>query len=137
MLDLSSNDSRETPGNEAGESGFIPQILMNPWDPQQAPMMTLAPIANAMQQYQQQWLSQYQQAAGMLNQDGDQGSYPLGKFRVLCISPDEEMGFLINLPAPCNLLYQQEGKPSFLVAQQLYMLSCFFLFFCPIRPNTN
>ena len=27
----------------------------------QTPMMSLAPIANAMQQYQQQWLSQYQQ----------------------------------------------------------------------------
>jgi hypothetical protein len=42
---------------------FISQILMNPWDPQQAPVMTLAPIANAMQQYQQQWLSQYQQVS--------------------------------------------------------------------------
>ena len=26
--------------------------------------------------------------------------------QVLCISPDDDMGFLINLPAPCNLLYQ-------------------------------
>ena len=26
-------------------------------------MMSLAPIANAMQQYQQQWLSQYQQVS--------------------------------------------------------------------------
>ena len=69
--------------------------------------MSLAPIANAMQQYQQQWLTLYQQAAGMLHQDEE--SYPLGKFKVLCISPDEEMGFLINLPAPCNLLYQTEG----------------------------
>ena len=33
-------------------------------------------------------------------------SYPLGKCKVLCISPDDDMGFLINLPAPCNLLYQ-------------------------------
>lgn len=111
LLDLSSSDSRETSVNNDGEqSGFIPQILMNPWDPQQAPMMTLAPIANAMQQYQQQWLTQYQQAAGMLQQDEE--SYPLGKFRVLCISPDEEMGFLINLPAPCNLLFQTEGLVS-------------------------
>jgi len=108
LLDLSSSDSRETSVNNDGEqAGFIPQILMNPWDPQQAPMMTLAPIANAMQQYQQQWLSQYQQAAGILQQDEE--SFPLGKFKVLCISPDEEMGFLINLPAPCNLLYQTEG----------------------------
>ena len=36
--------------------------------------------------------------------DGE--SFPLGKFRVLCISADEDMGFLINLPAPCNLLFQ-------------------------------
>jgi hypothetical protein len=39
---------------------------MNPWDPQQPPVMTLAPIANAMQQYQQQWLSQYQQVGHFL-----------------------------------------------------------------------
>ena len=42
--------------------------------------------------------------------DGE--SFPLGKFRVLCISADEDMGFLINLPAPCNLLFQEtpDGK---------------------------
>ena len=42
-------------------------------------------------------------------------SFPLGKCRVLCISPDDDMGFLINLPAPCNLLYQplpDDGKVS-------------------------
>jgi hypothetical protein len=63
LLDLSSSDSRgDSQGGQGNdEAGFIPQILMNPWDPQQAPMMTLAPIANAMQQYQQQWLTQYQQ----------------------------------------------------------------------------
>merc|ERR1719400_98483 len=108
LLDLSSSDSRDNSGQtDEQSSNFIPQILMNPWDPQQAPMMTLAPIANAMQQYQQQWLTQYQQAAGMLNQE--EGSFPLGKFRVLCISPDEDMGFLINLPPPCNLLFQQDA----------------------------
>jgi hypothetical protein len=35
------------------------------------------------------------------------------KCRVVCISPDDDMGFLINLPAPCNLLYQplpEDGK---------------------------
>jgi hypothetical protein len=70
LLDLSSGDGRDgqqqlqQQQEEEGVGGggtFIPQILMNPWDPQQAPVMTLAPIANAMQQYQQQWLSQYQQ----------------------------------------------------------------------------
>ena len=88
-------------------------------------MMSLAPIANAMQQYQQQWLSQYQQVTPLLHlsctstslifplqavNDGE--SFPLGKFRVLCISADEDMGFLINLPAPCNLLFQEtpDGK---------------------------
>lgn len=101
LLDLSSSDSRETPhSSEADQQGLIPQILMNPWDPQQTPMMSLAPIANAMANYQQQWLTQYQQAVN----DGE--SFPLGKFRVLCISADEDMGFLINLPAPCNLLFQ-------------------------------
>merc|ERR1719348_1218813 len=76
LLDLSSSDSRETSVNNDGEqSNFIPQILMNPWDPQQAPMMTLAPIANAMQQYQQQWLTQYQQATQGLQvaQGGEEG----------------------------------------------------------------
>ena len=33
-------------------------------------------------------------------------SYPLGKCKVLSISPDDDMGFLINVPAPCNLLFQ-------------------------------
>ena len=69
LLDLSSGDGRESQlqqqqqqqQQEDGSCAFIPQILMNPWDPQQPPVMTLAPIANAMQQYQQQWLSQYQQ----------------------------------------------------------------------------
>jgi hypothetical protein len=45
-------------------------------------------------------------------------SFPLGKCRVLCISPDDDMGFLINLPAPCNLLYQplpEDGKFVFLL----------------------
>ena len=108
LLDLSSSDSRDTnTNNDNDSSNFIPQILMNPWDPQQPPMMTFAPIANAMQQYQQQWLSQYHQAAGMLN--NEEGSFPLGKFKVLCIAPDEDMGFLINLPPPCNLLFQQEA----------------------------
>jgi len=138
LLDLSSGDSRDTPDRGGGNdqeqsSGFIPQILMNPWDPQQPPVMTLAPIANAMQQYQQQWLSQYQQAAGMLGQQQQQqdetDSFPLGKCRVLCIPPDDEMGFLINLPAPCNLLYQpstigMSGKPPespFCLAFQKWM----------------
>jgi hypothetical protein len=29
--------------------GLIPQIVMNPWDPSQAPVMTFAPLANAVQ----------------------------------------------------------------------------------------
>ena len=45
-------------------NNFIPQIVMNPWDPSQAPVMTLAPlanVANAMQAaYHQQMLLQQQ-----------------------------------------------------------------------------
>ena len=64
LLDLSSGDSRDTPGqedfmnqqsNNQGQ-GLIPQIVMNPWDPSQAPMMTFA-----LQSYQHQWLLQQQQ----------------------------------------------------------------------------
>ena len=41
--------------------GLIPQIVMNPWDPSQAPMMTFA-----LQSYQHQWLlQQQQQQAGL------------------------------------------------------------------------
>ena len=121
------------------DGNLIPQIVMNPWDPNQAPVMTLAPLANAMQAYQQQWLIQ-QQAGG---QSGDSSSnavissgqqetsrqpesvasgipekeeesYP--RERVLCVAPDEEMGFLLNLPPPCNVLVQPSsvgisGKP--------------------------
>ena len=51
-------------------NNFIPQIVMNPWDPSQAPVMTLAPlanVANAMQAaYHQQMLLQ-QQASRHLN----------------------------------------------------------------------
>ena len=41
--------------NNQGQ-GLIPQIVMNPWDPSQAPMMTFA-----LQSYQHQWLLQQQQ----------------------------------------------------------------------------
>jgi len=44
---------------------------------------------------------------------GEESSFSAGKCRVICISPDDDMGFLINLPAPCNLLYQplpEDGK---------------------------
>ena len=116
---------------------------MNPWDPNQAPVMTLAPLANAMQAYQQQWLMQ-QQAGGSQNSDNNSNSVPNSqqqnsnrqsvgqqpsasstpavkeeetyRERVLCVAPDEEMGFLLNLPPPCNVLLQPSsvgisGKP--------------------------
>ena len=127
----------------SGKDGnLIPQIVMNPWDPNQTPVMTLAPLANAMQAYQQQWLMQ-QQAGGQSGDgnsnavttsvpqdasrqsDGqpsgapavaekEEESYP--RERVLCVAPDEEMGFLLNLPPPCNVLVQPSsvgisGKP--------------------------
>ena len=63
LLDLSSGDSREGHDFEGqnqnqgqGQAGLIPQIVMNPWDPSQAPMMTFA-----VQAYQHQWLLQQQQ----------------------------------------------------------------------------
>ena len=117
---------------------------MNPWDPNQAPVMTLAPLANAMQAYQQQWLMQQQNAGGSQNSDNNTnsgpnaqqqnsnrqsiGQQPSGssaaaekeeesyRERVLCVAPDEEMGFLLNLPPPCNVLLQPSsvgisGKP--------------------------
>ena len=118
---------------------------MNPWDPNQAPVMTMvgAPLANVMQAYQQQWLMQAQ-AGGSQNSDNNTNSGPNAqqqnsnrqsvgqptagsstaaekeeesyRERVLCVAPDEEMGFLLNLPPPCNVLLQPSsvgisGKP--------------------------
>ena len=145
LLDLSSGDSRDnTPhhesesynqhqpnqlsgstkssaGQQKSEEGLIPQIVMNPWDPNQTPMMTLAPLANAVQAYQQHFLSikAAQEGGSSSNDTGQEEdeSYPLGKDKVLCVPPDEEMGFLINLPPPCNVLLQPStvglsGKPK-------------------------
>ena len=61
LLDLSSGDSRDTPGagfdennqqSGSNNQGLIPQIVMNPWG-SEAPMMTFA-----VQAYQHQWLLQ-------------------------------------------------------------------------------
>jgi hypothetical protein len=93
---------------------------MNPWDPSQAPVMTFAPLANAVQAYQQQWLSMQaqQQAAGMQQQQQDETAAAVAaaqeteeeeeipKPRVICASPDDEMGFLKDLPPPCNVILQ-------------------------------
>jgi hypothetical protein len=134
LLDLSSGDSRDTPVqdtdlfsglgqvNQSGQNsqGLIPQIVMNPWDPSQAPVMTFAPLANAVQAYQQQWLSMQaqQQAAGMQQQQQDETAAAVAaaqeteeeeeipKPRVICASPDDEMGFLKDLPPPCNVILQ-------------------------------
>ena len=147
LLDLSSGDSREQQqqqqqqeqelfgqqqqqqqgqqqGGQQGQQGFIPQIVMNPWDPNQAPVMTLAPLANAMQAYHQQMLSNIQQqqqqggqqqqvgppasvlamAAAQVQQEEEEEQQP--KCKVLCVSPDDELGFLMNLPPPCNVMLQ-------------------------------
>lgn len=87
-------------GNNNGQ-GFIPQIVMNPWDPNQAPVMTLAPLANAMQAYHQQILMQQQQEQAAEEEDVEDKSKI-----VLCAPPDDEMGFLLNLPPPCNVILQ-------------------------------
>ena len=51
-------------GQQQQQQQGVPQIFMNPWDPSQAPVMTLAPlanVANAMQAaYHQQMLLQQQ-----------------------------------------------------------------------------
>ena len=53
LLDLSSSDSRETPlSNEPEQQqGMIPQILMNPWDPQQVYIILLAIFGSHSRQY--------------------------------------------------------------------------------------
>jgi hypothetical protein len=165
LLDLSSGDSRDTPGqdteifsglSQANQSsqnssqGLIPQIVMNPWDPSQAPVMTFAPLANAVQAYQQQWLSMQaqQQAAGIQQQQQQDDQSPsnaaalaaaaaqeaeeeeeIQKPKVICASPDDEMGFLKDLPPPCNVILQPStiglsGKvpeSQFLVAFQKFL----------------
>ena len=51
-------------GQQQQQQQGVPQIFMNPWDPAQPPVMTLAPlanVANAMQAaYHQQMLLQQQ-----------------------------------------------------------------------------
>ncbi len=87
--------------------------------------MTLAPLANAMQAYHQQMLNIHQQqqqqpqlsaanvqaaaaaaAAAAASASAGEEDSESGKCRVLCVSPDEEMGFLLNLPPPCNVILQ-------------------------------
>ncbi len=105
---------------------------MNPWDPNQAPVMTLAPLANAMQAYHQQMLNIQQQQQQQQQQPQQQAGAPSAsasvlamaaaagagqvqqqeeeeeqnKCKVLCVAPDDELGFLMNLPPPCNVVVQ-------------------------------
>ena len=120
LLDLSSGDSRDTPTPNAvedsfganmqnqnqGQQGFIPQIVMNPWDPAQAPVMTLAPLANAMQAYHQQIMTMQQQQQQPAAAEQEEEEEQVVRPKVLCVAPDEEMGFLMNLPPPCNVILQ-------------------------------
>ena len=39
-------------------------------------------------------------------EEEEEESNPMGKDRVLCVTPDDEMGFLLNLPPPCNVVLQ-------------------------------
>ena len=133
----SSGDSRDTPASDAVDlfqaqqqssggnngsggsnssnngQGFIPQIVMNPWDPNQTPVMTLAPLANAMQAYHQQMLLQQQQEQA---EGGGEGTSASRVPKVMCVTPHDEMGFLLDLPPPCNVILQPSsiglsGKP--------------------------
>jgi hypothetical protein len=112
--------------------------------------MTFAPLANAVQAYQQQWLSMQaqQQAAGIQQQQQQDDQSPsnaaalaaaaaqeaeeeeeIQKPKVICASPDDEMGFLKDLPPPCNVILQPStiglsGKvpeSQFLVAFQKFL----------------
>jgi len=92
LLDLSSGESGRTEGEDVfgaqhggqqqlqgqqvqgQQQGFIPQIVMNPWDPNQAPVMTLAPLANAMQAYHQQMLGIQQGQPQVQAQNGPPAS---------------------------------------------------------------
>jgi hypothetical protein len=60
------------------------------------------------QQSQQQQQQQHPQAAsaGGAAAAQEEEDQSVNKIRVLCVSPDEEMGFLMNLPPPCNVIIQ-------------------------------
>ena len=71
---------------------------MNPWDPNQGVQMTLQTTAVA-RQLQLQWLAAQQQAQAQEEEEEEEETS-----KVVCTAPDEEMGFLLNLPPPCNVL---------------------------------
>ena len=87
---------------------YLFSSVMNPWDPNQAPMMTFA-----LQTYQHQWLLQQQQQQQQLGSQDEEAAIThemeeeaFQKNKVICIPPDDEMGFLLNLPPPCNVVLQ-------------------------------
>ena len=106
----------------------------------------------SFQAYQQQRLSMQaqQQAAGMQQQEDEQSSAvaaaslaaaaalaaqeaeeeeEIARPKVICASPDDEMGFLKDLPPPCNVILQpssigMSGKvpeSQFLIAFQKFL----------------
>ena len=89
---LQNQQGQNTDGN------LIPQIVMNPWDPNQGVQMTLQTTAVA-RQLQLQWLAAQQQAQAQEEEEEEEETS-----KVVCLAPDEEMGFLLNLPPPCNVL---------------------------------
>ena len=103
--------------NQSQNQQLIPQIVMNPWGPE-APMMTFA-----VQAYQHQWLLQQQQQQAGLNNEEEAINHEMEeesfKPKVVCIPPDDEMGFLLNLPPPCNVILQ----PSTIGKQNLDLKS--------------
>ena len=60
------------------------------------------------------------------------------KTKVICIPPDDEMGFLLNLPPPCNVILQPStiglsGKvpaSPFMQAYEKFLRGMYSVIFC-------
>ncbi|CAB4064509.1 unnamed protein product [Lepeophtheirus salmonis] len=78
-------------------SGYVPQIVMHPWDNSSASDsgITLTPSENAVPNaYSQQWPN----ITALPSCGGDDGH--------TIKPPDDEMGFLVDLPPSCNVILQ-------------------------------
>ena len=73
------------------------------------------------------------QQAAVVSAEKEEENY--ARERVLCVAPDEEMGFLLNLPPPCNVLLQPSsvgisGKPRespFNISFQKFLKGLFYI----------
>ncbi|XP_040569242.1 uncharacterized protein [Lepeophtheirus salmonis] len=102
-------------------SGYVPQIVMHPWDNSSASDsgITLTPSENAVPNaYSQQWPN----ITAIPSCGGDDGHTSMSDpssvlctktqeyknycQRVISKPPDDEMGFLVDLPPSCNVILQ-------------------------------